>query len=71
MAELSSTRKGTRKKKQKKNKNLSFLFRLFRSAVEAERERERERERVGIVAQWRPGGHGFKPYIPQVANIVK
>ena len=38
-----------------------------------ERERERERESispdgcssVGKVAQWRPGGHGFNPYIPQ------
>ena len=29
---------------------------------------ERERERcgsVGKVAKWRPGGHGFNPYIPQ------
>ena len=34
-------------------------------------EREREREipngcsSIGKVAQWRPGGHGFNPYIPQ------
>ena len=42
------------------------------SSREIEREREREREScpdgcssVGKVAQYRPGGHGFNPYIPQ------
>ena len=35
------------------------------SEHKGERESPNGCSSVGKVAQWRPGGHGFNPYIPQ------